>query len=82
MVRRRLTLAGLALLAGAALTGACEENRDMAPSAEMPDTTALHEAMTVPAARDALLDTMPGGEMARGDSAAERSLLEEKMPAD
>ena len=34
--------------------------------------------MQDPAARDAMLDTMPGGEMARGDSAAEMRLLDSK----
>ena len=35
-------------------------------------------AMREPAARDAMLDTMPGGEMARGDSVAEMRLLDGK----
>ena len=32
---------------------------------EMPDTMEVMRAMQDPAARDAMLDTMPGGEMAR-----------------
>ena len=51
----------------------------MPESMQLADTMAVVEAMHDDSARDALLDTMPGGEMARGDSAAEMRLLKEKM---
>ncbi len=50
----------------------------MPEQVEMPDTMEVMRAMRDPAARDALLDTMPGGEMARGDAAAEMRLLDRK----
>ena len=37
----------------------------MPEQVEMPDTMEVMRAMQDPAARDAMLDTMPGGEMAR-----------------
>ncbi len=52
----------------------------MAESMDMPDTMAVQRALHEPARRDALLDTMPGGEMAIGDSAVEMELLKDKMP--
>lgn len=58
---------------------ACGEERDMPEVVEMPDQQAVERAMHDDEDRDALLDTMPGGEMARGDSLAEMKLLEEKM---
>ncbi len=61
---------------------ACESQREMTESMDMPDTMAVHRALEEPARRDALLDTMPGGEMAIGDSAAEMELLKDKMPED
>ena len=76
MVRRRLTTG--TLLLGAIALG-CEKERDMAETLEMPDTMDIMRAMDDPAARDVLLDTMPGGELARGDSAAEMKLLKTKM---
>lgn len=75
MVRRSLTAAILAL---GALAG-CQPQDDMAESMDMPDTTAVRRALEEPARRDALLDTMPGGEMAIGDSVAEVELLKDKM---
>ena len=57
----------------------CKEEREMAESMEIPDTMVVKRAMEDAAARDALLDTMPGGEMARGDSTAEMKLLKKKM---
>ncbi len=57
----------------------CKKEREMAESMEMPDTMVVKRAMEDAAARDALLDTMPGGEMARGDSTAEMKLLKKKM---
>jgi hypothetical protein len=50
----------------------------------MPETMELRDSMPVMRAledgraRDSMLDTMPGGEMARGDSAAAARLLEQK----
>jgi len=46
---------------------------------EMADTMPVMRAMENAAARDSMLDTMPGGEMVRGDSAAAMRLLKEKM---
>lgn len=51
----------------------------MADSMQLADTTKVMEAMHDKAEREALLDTMPGGEMARGDSASEMKLLKKKM---
>lgn len=83
-IGRRSASAVVAFRSGAilvlALLAGCEANRDMAPSAEMADTAAVRRAMAEPEVRDALLDTMPGGEMARGDSGAAADLLEDKMP--
>lgn len=82
MVRRRLThrrwIAAVTIL-GVALVG-CGSERDLAESAELADTMVVHEAMEDAGARDVMLDTMPGGEMARGREAAEMRLLESKMP--
>ena len=50
----------------------------MPEQVEMPDTMEVMRAMRDPAARDALLDTMPGGEMARGDAVAEMRFLDRK----
>ena len=57
---------------------ACGREGEMPEQLEMPDTMEVMRAMQDPAARDALLDTMPGGEMARGDAAAEMRLLDRK----
>lgn len=46
---------------------------------EMPDTMPLSRAMHDAGARDSMLDTIPGGEMARGDSSASMQLLKKKM---
>lgn len=67
-----------AALALAALAG-CGSERPMAERADMPDSMPVMRAMGDAKARDALLDTMPGGEMARGDSTAEMRLLKDKM---
>ena len=56
----------------------CGREGDMPEQVEMPDTMQVMRAMQDPTARDAMLDTMPGGEMARGDSAAEMRLLDSK----
>ncbi|MGH7551377.1 MAG: hypothetical protein ACREMD_00210 [Gemmatimonadota bacterium] len=81
MVRRSLTLHALAACAVALCAlSACEPQDEMAESMDMPDTMAVQRALHEPARRDALLDTMPGGEMAIGDSAVEMELLKDKMP--
>jgi len=46
---------------------------------EMWDSMPVKRAMQNPKAADSMLDTMPGGEMARGDSAAAMNLLKKKM---
>ena len=53
--------------------------RDTAERMDMPDSLPVVRALKDGAARDRLLDTMPGGEMARGDSAAAMQLLKKKM---
>ena len=70
MVRR---LVALALLAAA-----CGKNRPMADKAEMP--AADSTAMMPPARMDSMLDTMPGGEMVRGNDSATMRLLKKKVP--
>lgn len=75
MVRRSLILAALAAVW---LTVACGPERDMPERLEMPDTMNVVQAMEDEAVRDSLMDVMPGGEMARGDSAATMELLERK----
>lgn len=77
MVRRGVTAAIVALVA----FSGCERQEEMAESVEMSDTTAVHRALEEAGPRGALLDTMPGGEMAIGDSAAEMELLRDKMTA-
>jgi pimeloyl-ACP methyl ester carboxylesterase len=68
-----------ALALGVPLSG-CRSERDLAERAEMPDTMVVHHAMEDATARDGVLDTMPGGEMARGRQTAEMRLLGDKMP--
>ncbi len=78
MVRRRVKRGlgwGIVLVLALA---ACAREGEMPEQVEMPDTMEVMRAMGDPAARDAMLDTMPGGEMARGDSAAEMRLLDNK----
>lgn len=77
MVRRRLsgTLLTLAFLALAS----CGREGDMPESMEMPDSMPVVRALEDAESRNAMLDTMPGGEMARGDSTAEMELLKRKM---
>jgi hypothetical protein len=64
------------LVALALLAAACGKNRPMADKAEMPamDSTALMS----PARMDTMLDTMPGGEMVRGNDSATMRLLTKK----
>jgi hypothetical protein len=58
---------------------ACERERDMPERVEIPDTAAIMQTLGSDAAMDSMLDTIPGGEMARGDSAAAARLLKKKM---
>jgi hypothetical protein len=51
----------------------------MVEDMDMPDSTAIMEALTDDDMQDSVLDVMPGGEMARGDSAAAERLLMEKL---
>jgi hypothetical protein len=74
----RLAAAASATLAVCVAIG-CGGEREMRDSHEMPDTMEVIRAMHDASERDALLDTMPGGEMVRGDSAAEMELLEKKV---
>lgn len=60
------------------LTG-CRKQRDMPERVEMPDSMPIMRAMQDAGARDSMLDTIPGGEMARGDSVASMQLLKDKM---
>ena len=69
MVRRAVVL--LALVAG------CKENRPMADQVEMPHADS--SLVANPMRADSMLDTMPGGEMARGNDSAAMKLLRKKM---
>ena len=75
MVRRNLILVAVAAVV---LAVACDSERDMPERLEMPDTMDVMRAMEDAKVRDSLMDVMPGGEMARGDSAATMELLERK----
>jgi hypothetical protein len=66
------------MLVVAVLAG-CERERDMPERVELPDSAEVMRAITDMAAMDSMLDTIPGGEMARGDSAAAADLLKKKM---
>jgi len=72
-MRSALALVVLVLSAG------CGHERDMPERASMPDSMPIVRAMRSPAVADSMLDTMPGGEMVRGDSAAAMKLLKTKM---
>ena len=72
-MRRILALAALVAAAG------CGRERDMPERAEMRDSMPVMRAMQSRMAADSMLDSMPGGEMARGDSAAAMRLLKKKM---
>ena len=71
MVRRDLAFV-IALIGFAA----CRENRPMADQVEMPtmDSGVAADPMKV----DSMLDTMPGGEMVRGNDSAAVRLLKKK----
>ena len=58
---------------------ACGREGEMPERMEMPDSMPVMRALGDPAAMDSMLDTMPGGEMARGDSATAARLLRDKM---
>jgi len=60
------------------LTG-CTRERDMPERVLMPDSMPVIRAMKDASARDSMLDTIPGGEMARGHPTAAQKLLKEKM---
>jgi hypothetical protein len=76
-MRCALLLVLLALILAAAT--ACGRERDMPERVEMPDSAAVMRALTSKPAMDSMLDTIPGGEMARGDSVAAARLLKKKM---
>ena len=58
---------------------ACGRTRDMPEKVDMHDSTSVIRAMKDMKAADSMLDTVPGGKMARGDSAASMKLLKKKM---
>ena len=60
------------------LLAACGKTRDMPEKVEVHDTMPVMKAMQDMQAADSMLDTMPGGEMARGDSASAMNLLKKK----
>ena len=66
-----------ALVLGLALLAACQRNRPMADQVEMPQPDS--GLITSPMKADSMLDTMPGGEMARGNDSAAMRLLKKKM---
>jgi hypothetical protein len=66
------------LVSIASLLG-CGQARDMPEKVEIRDSMPVMRAMQDMKAADSMLDTMPGGEMARGDSAAAMKLLKKKM---
>ena len=67
----------LALVLVAAL--GCGRTRDMPEKVEMRDSMPVIRAMKDMKVADSMLDTIPGGKMARGDSAASMKLLKKKM---
>jgi hypothetical protein len=78
VVWRGLTIAALAaVLLGTSAT--CVRDREMPETVEMPDSMPIMRALERAPARDSMLDTMPGGEMARGDSTAATRLLRDKI---
>ena len=79
MVRRRVDPRCVVMLLGL-LVLACAEERDMPETVEMRDSMPIVRALESADARDSMLDTLPGGEMVRGDSAASERLLLDKVP--
>jgi hypothetical protein len=57
----------------------CGRTRDMPEKVDMRDGMPVMKAMKDMNVADSMLDTMPGGEMARGDSVASMKLLKKKM---
>ena len=76
MVRRRVRILVTTVLSLA--VAACGREHDVSERMDMPDTMPVMHAMHDAAVRDSMLDVMPGGEMARGDSAASMRLLDAK----
>jgi hypothetical protein len=70
---------GMLVLVPVLLVAGCRKEAGMVDHVEMPDTMPVARAMHDPAARDSMLDSIPGGEMARGDSAASMQFLKKKM---
>ncbi|MGH7568107.1 MAG: hypothetical protein ACREL9_03915 [Gemmatimonadales bacterium] len=66
-----------ALICALALATGCRENREMSDRVEMPamDSSIVRDPMKL----DSLLDTMPGGEMVRGNDSAAVRLIKKKM---
>ena len=62
-----------------AIAPACGRTRDMPERVDITDSMQVRRAMENMKAADSMLDTMPGGKMARGDSAATVHLLKKKM---
>lgn len=71
-------LAGFILPVCLALA-ACSTEQDMPEAVDMQDSMPLMRALDDMSAADSMLDTLPGGEMVRGDSAAARRLLLDKV---
>jgi len=69
----------LALVLAMGLFVACGKERDMPEKAELQHSMPVKRAMSDRKAADSMHDTKPGGEMARGDSAAAMKLLKKKM---
>ena len=70
----------LPLLTGLLVIAAgCGRTRDMSERADMTDSMQVKRATQSMKAADSMLDTMPGGEMARGDSTATMRLLKKKI---
>ena len=77
-----MIMKGIRLLAGVMFLGVvatCGRTRDMRERVDMTDSTQVRRAMENMKAADSMLDTMPGGKMVRGDSAATVRLLKKKM---
>jgi len=75
-----LILAGVVVgLLASTWVVACTRNQDMPETMEMPDSMEIMKAMGDEAMLDSMLDVMPGGEMARGDSAAAKELMRRKQ---
>ena len=62
-----------------ALAAGCGRTRDMPEHVDVTDSMQVKRAMQNMKAADSMLDSMPGGKMARGDSAAMIRLLKKKM---